>query len=165
MSQDKSTTKKATQKSAKSTAASDETYKGFTDEERAAMKERAKELKAEARADKDRAAGESDLLAKIAEMPEHDRVMAERLHALIKASAPGLLPKTWYGMPAYANKDGKVVCFFQSAQKFNARYATFGFNDVANLDEGAMWPTSFALKELTAADEAKIGALVKKAVS
>ena len=165
MSQEKSTTKKATQKSAKSTTASDETYQGFTDEERAAMKERAKELKAEARADKDRAAGESDLLAKIAEMPEHDRVMAERLHALIKASAPGLFPKTWYGMPAYANKDGKVVCFFQSAAKFNARYATFGFNDVANLDEGAMWPTSFALMELTAADEAMIGALVKKAVS
>ena len=149
----------------KSTTAAGETAKGFTDEEKAAMQERAKELKAEARADKDRAAGESDLLAKIAEMPEHDRVMAERLHALIKASAPALLPKTWYGMPAYANKDGKVVCFFQSAHKFNARYATFGFNDVANLDEGAMWPTSFALKELTAAEEARIAALVKKAVS
>ena len=165
MNQDNSTTKKATQKSAKSTAASDDTYQGFTKEEQAAMKERARELKAEARANKDRAAGESDLLAKIAEMPESDRVMAERIHAIIKASAPALSPKTWYGMPAYANKDGKVVCFFQSAQKFNARYATFGFNDVANLDEGAMWPTSFALKELTAADEAKIGALVKKAVS
>jgi uncharacterized protein YdhG (YjbR/CyaY superfamily) len=138
---------------------------GFTDEERAAMKERAKELKAEARVNKDKAEGESALLAKIAEMPEPDRGMAERIHAIIKASAPALSPKTWYGMPAYANKDGKVVCFFQSAQKFNARYATFGFNDTANLDEGGMWPTSFALKELTAAEEAKIGALVKKAVS
>jgi uncharacterized protein YdhG (YjbR/CyaY superfamily) len=128
----------------------------FTDEERAAMKERAKELKAEAR--------ESDVLAKIAEMPEPDRAMAERLHAIIKASAPALSPKTWYGMPAYA-KDGKVVCFFQSAQKFNSRYATLGFTDEANLDEGAMWPTSFALKELTATEEARIGALVKRAVS
>jgi hypothetical protein len=137
----------------------------WTDDEKAAMKERAKEMKAEERAGKDRAAGESDLLAKIAEMPEADRSMAERLHAIITANAPDLMPKTWYGMPAYANKDGKVVCFFQSAQKFNARYATFGFNDTANLDEGAMWPTSFALKELTAADEAKIAALVKKAVS
>jgi uncharacterized protein YdhG (YjbR/CyaY superfamily) len=125
--------------------------KGFTDEERAAMKERAQELKAEAR--------ESDVLAKIAEMPEPDRTMGERLHAIIKASAPALSPKTWYGMPAYANKDGKVVCFFQSAQKFNSRYATLGFSDKANLDEGAMWPTSFALKELTAAEEARIGAL------
>ena len=124
------------------------------------MKERAQELKAEAR----KADGESALLAKIAEMPEPDRAMAERLHAIIKASAPALSPKTWYGMPAYA-KDGKVVCFFQSAQKFKARYATFGFNDTANLDEGDMWPTSFALKELTAAEEARIGALVKKAVS
>ena len=138
--------------------------KGFTDEERAAMKERAKELKAEARANKNRAEGESDVLAKIAEMQEPDRAMAKRLHAIIKASAPDLSPKTWYGMPAYA-KDGKVVCFFQSAQKFNTRYATFGFNDTANLDEGAMWPTAFALKELTAAEEAKIGALVKRAVS
>ena len=129
--------------------------KGFTDEERAAMKERAQELKAEAR--------ESDVLAKIAEMPEPDRAMAERLHEIVKASAPALSPKTWYGMPAYANKDGKVVCFFQSAEKFNARYATLGFNDAANLDEGAMWPTSFALKELGAAEEAKIGALVKRA--
>ena len=136
----------------------------WTDDERAAMKERAKEMKAEARADKDRTAGESALLAKIAEMTEPDRTMAERLHAIITASAPDLSPKTWYGMPAYA-RDGKIVCFFQSAQKFNARYATFGFNDTANLDEGAMWPTSFALKELTAADEAKIAALVKKAVS
>ncbi|RPI31185.1 MAG: DUF1801 domain-containing protein [Chloroflexota bacterium] len=129
------------------------------------MKERAKELKAEARAKKDKAEGESDLLAKIAEMPEPDRAMAKRLHEIIKATAPDLFPKTWYGMPAYANKEGKVVCFFQSAQKFNARYATFGFNDTANLDEGAMWPTSFALKELTDAEEAKIGKLVKKAVS
>jgi uncharacterized protein YdhG (YjbR/CyaY superfamily) len=137
---------------------------GFTAEERAAMKERAKELKAEARADRDRAAGESALLEKIAEMPEPDRAMAERLHAIVKASAPDLSPKTWYGMPAYA-KGGKVVCFFQSADKFKSRYATFGFNDTANLDEGAMWPTSFALKELTATEEATIGALVKKAVS
>jgi uncharacterized protein YdhG (YjbR/CyaY superfamily) len=138
--------------------------KGFTDEERAAMRERAKEQKAEARANKNRAEGESDVLAKIAEMQEPDRAMAERLHEIVKASAPALSPKTWYGMPAYA-KDGKVVCFFQSAQKFNARYATLGFSDEANLDEGAMWPTSFALKELTAAEEAKIGALVKRAVS
>ena len=136
---------------------------GFTDEERAAMKERAKELKAEARANKNKAEGESDVLAKIAEMPEPDRAMAERIHVIIKASAPALSPKTWYGMPAYANKDGKIVCFFQSADKFKARYATFGFNDTAHLDEGAMWPTSFALKELTAAEEAFIAALVKKA--
>ena len=138
---------------------------GFTDEERAAMKERAKELKAEARANQKKAEGESDLLQKIAEMPEPDRAMANRLHEIIKASAPALSPKTWYGMPAYANEDGKVICYFQSAEKFDARYATLGFNDTANLDEGAMWPTSFALKELTAADEAKIAALVKKAVS
>jgi hypothetical protein len=129
------------------------------------MKERAKELKAEARADRDRAAGERDVLAKIAEMPEPDRAMAERLHAIIKASAPDLSPKTWYGMPAYANKDGKIVCFFQSAAKFNARYATFGFQEAANLDEGTMWPTSWALTELTAADEKRIAALVKRAVS
>jgi uncharacterized protein YdhG (YjbR/CyaY superfamily) len=128
------------------------------------MKERARELKAEARANKDWAAGERDLLARIAEMPEPDRAMAKRLHAIIKASAPALSPKTWYGMPAYA-KDGKVVCFFQSAEKFKSRYATLGFNDEANLDKGAMWPTAFALKELTAAEEKKIGALVKKAVS
>ena len=134
--------------------------KGFTAEERAAMRERAKELKSSA----DKAAGESDVLAKIAQMPERDRTMAERLHAIVKASAPALSPRTWYGMPAYA-KDGKVVCFFQSAQKFKARYATFGFSDKANLDEGAMWPTSFALTGLTAAEEKKIGALVKKAVS
>ena len=137
--------------------------KGFTDEERAAMKERAQELKAEdaPRQEKD---GEGDVLAKIAEMPAPDRTMAERLHAIVKANAPDLSPKTWYGMPAYA-RDGKVVCFFQSAEKFKSRYATFGFSDEANLDDGAMWPTSFALKELTAADEARIAALVKKAVS
>jgi uncharacterized protein YdhG (YjbR/CyaY superfamily) len=152
-------TKKATQRSAKRTTG--KASKGFTDEERAAMRERAREVK-KARAGQ--ADGESDVLAKIAEMPEPDRVMAERLHALIKATAPALSPRTWYGMPAYA-KGGKVVCFFQSAHKFKSRYATFGFNETANLDEGAMWPTSFALKELTAADEARIGALVKKAVS
>ena len=158
--------KKATQKSAKSTTASSKKPKGFTDEERAAMKERAQELKAAARRGPraGKADGESDVLAKIAEMPEPDRAKAKRLHAIIKASAPALSPKTWYGMPAYA-KDGKVVCFFQSAQKFKSRYATFGFNDTANLDKGAMWPTAFALKELTAADEARIAALVKKAVS
>jgi uncharacterized protein YdhG (YjbR/CyaY superfamily) len=135
----------------------------FTAEERAAMKERAKELKAEERANKNRAAWESAMLAKIAEMEGPDRAMAERLYEIVKASAPNLSPKTWYGMPAYANKDGKVVCFFQSAQKFDARYATLGFSDEANLDEGVMWPTSFALKELTAAEEARIGALVKRA--
>jgi uncharacterized protein YdhG (YjbR/CyaY superfamily) len=156
--------KKDTQQSAKSTTAINKKSKGFTDEERAAMKERAQELKAEARANKNKADGESAVLAKIAEMPEPDRAMAKRLHAIIKASAPALSPKTWYGMPAYA-KDGKVVCFFQSAQKFNARYATFGFSDEANLDEGALWPVAFALKELTAAEEARISALVKKAVS
>ncbi|HSL45383.1 MAG TPA: DUF1801 domain-containing protein [Anaerolineales bacterium] len=139
--------------------------KGFTDEERAAMKERAKELKAEARASKDKAEGENAVLAAIAALPEPDRSMAKRLHEIVKASAPALSPKTWYGMPAYANKDGKVVCFFTAASKFNSRYATFGFNDVANLDDGAMWPASFALKELTAAEEAKIATLVKKAVS
>ena len=137
---------------------------GFTDEERAAMKERAKELKAEERTSKDKAEGESVALEAIAAMQEPDRAMAKRLHAIIKASAPGLSAKTWYGMPAYANKDGKVVCFFQTAQKFNTRYATLGFNDTANLDEGAMWPTAFALMKLTAAEEAKISALVKKAV-
>ena len=158
--------KKGTQKSAKSTTAIKKKSKGFTDEERAAMKERAQELKAQARRGSraGKADGESDVLAKIAEMPEPDRVMAERLHALIKASVPALSPRTWYGMPAYA-KDGKVVCFFQTAQKFKSRYATFGFSDSANLDKGAMWPTSFALKRLTAAEEKKIGALVKKAVS
>jgi uncharacterized protein YdhG (YjbR/CyaY superfamily) len=157
--------KKTTQKSAKSTTAIKKS-KGFTDEERAAMKERARELKAEGgrgrRADK--ADGERDVLAKIAEMRGKDRTMAKRLHAIIKASAPALSPKTWYGMPAYA-KDGKVVCFFTSAEKFKSRYATLGFNDEAKLDEGAMWPTSFALKELTAAEEGRIAALVKKAVS
>ena len=150
--------KKNTQKSAKTITTNDKKSKGFTDEERAAMKERAQELKAE----KSRADGEADLLAKIAEMPKADRAMAERLHAIVKTSAPSLSPRTWYGMPAYA-KDGKVVCFFKSASKFKSRYATFGFNDPANLDDGAMWATSFALKELTAKEEAKIGALVKKA--
>ena len=156
--------RKGTQKSAKGTTAIGKQSKGFTDEERAAMKERAQELKAEARASKNKADGERDVLAKIAEMPGPDRAMAKRLHAIVKASAPDLSPRTWYGMPAYA-KDGKVVCFFQSAEKFKSRYATFGFSDEANLDEGAMWPTSFALTKLTAADEAKISALVKRAVS
>jgi len=151
--------KKGTQKSAKSTTAIGKTSKGFTDEERAAMKERAKELKAAT----GKADGESAVLAKIAEMPDPERAMGKRLHAIIKASAPALSPRLWYGMPAYA-KDDKVVCFFQSAQKFKTRYATFAFSDEANLDEGAMWPTAFALKELTAAEEARIGALVKKAV-
>ena len=138
--------------------------KGFTAEERAAMRERAKEQKAEERANKNRAAGESAVLAKIAEMQGQDRAMAERLHEIVKANAPALSPKTWYGMPAYA-RDGKVVCHYQSAEKFNTRYATFSFSDAANLDEGAMWPTSFALKELTATEEAKISDLVKRAVS
>jgi uncharacterized protein YdhG (YjbR/CyaY superfamily) len=156
--------KKATQQSAKRTTG--KASKGFTDEERAAMKERAQELKATERRGPSagKADAESDVLAKIAEMPEPDRTMAERLHAIVKASAPALSARTWYGMPAYA-KDGKVVCYFQSAQKFKSRYATFGFSDHANLDNGAMWPTSFALKELTTAEEKKIGALVKKAVS
>jgi uncharacterized protein YdhG (YjbR/CyaY superfamily) len=156
--------KKATPKSAKRTTAAGTSSKGFTDDERAAMRERAQELKAEARANKNKAAGESDVLAKIAEMQGPDRAMAKRLHAIITASAPALWPRTWYGMPAYA-KDGKVVCYFQSAEKFKSRYATFGFSDEANLDEGAMWPTSFALTELTATEEATIVALVKKAVS
>jgi uncharacterized protein YdhG (YjbR/CyaY superfamily) len=151
--------KKETKKSGKSSAAKGKTSKGFTAEERAAMKERVAEMKREGKSD-----GESDVLAKIAEMKGSDRAMARRLHDIVKASAPSLSPKTWYGMPAYA-KDGKVVCFFQSAQKFQARYASFGFNDTANLDEGAMWPTAFALKELTPAGEAKIAALVKKAAS
>ena len=155
--------KKATQKSAQSTTAIGKTFKGFTDEERVAMKERAHELKAAARSGPRPEDGESSVLAKIAEMPEPDRAMGKRLHAIIKASAPALSPRLWYGMPAYA-KDGKVVCFFQSAQKFKTRYATFGFSDAANLDEGALWPVAFALKELTAAEEARIGALVKKAV-
>jgi len=142
-----------------------EKYQGFSDEERAAMKERAKETKAAARRGKRRAAkdGEADVLAKIAEMPEPDRVMAERLHAIVKASAPDLSPRTWYGMPAYANEAGNVVCYFTPASKFKSRYATFGFNDDANLDDGTMWPTSFALTKLTAADEKRIGALVKQA--
>jgi uncharacterized protein YdhG (YjbR/CyaY superfamily) len=148
----------------KSNTKQDEKSKGFTEEERAAMKARAKELKAEARASKNRAEGERDLLAAVAAMKKPDRAMAERLHAIVQESAPALWPKTWYGMPAYA-RDGKVVCFFKSAEKFNSRYATFGFEEAANLDEGAMWPTSFALKKLTAADEKKLAALVKKAVS
>jgi uncharacterized protein YdhG (YjbR/CyaY superfamily) len=153
--------KKGTQRSAKRTTATGKTSKGFTVEERAAMKERAQELKAEAR----KADGESAVLAKIAEMPEPDRAMAKRLHEIVKASAPALSPKTWYGMPAYANKDGKVVCYFTPASKFKERYASFGFNATANLDEGAMWPTSFALTELTPTEEARISALVKQAVS
>jgi uncharacterized protein YdhG (YjbR/CyaY superfamily) len=155
--------KKDTRTSAKRTTAS-KTSTRFTEDERAAMKERARELKAEARANQDREAGEHDLLAKIAEMPKADRVMAERVHAIVTASAPALWPKTWYGMPAYA-RDGKIVCFFKSADKFKSRYATFGFEESANLDDGAMWPTSFALTELTAAEEKKIAALVKKAAS
>ncbi len=160
------TPKKETKKSAKIASVSGNAVKGFTNEERAAMKARVEELKAEARRGPSakKADGESDVLAKIAEMPESDRVMAERLHAMIKASVPALSPKTWYGMPAYA-KDGNVVCFFQGAHKFKARYATFGFSDKANLDEGTMWPVAFALKELTAADETRISALVKKAGS
>jgi uncharacterized protein YdhG (YjbR/CyaY superfamily) len=155
-----------TQKSAKSTTARNKTYEGFTDEERSAMKERAKELKAPARRGSrgGKADGESEVRAKIAEMTEPDRGLAERLHAVIKSSAPGISPTTWYGMPAYA-KDGKVICFFQPAQKFKTRYATLGFSDKANLDEGAMWPVYYALTELTAADEERIGALVQKAVS
>ena len=149
---------KGTQKSAKSTTAINKKFKGFTVEERVAMKERVQELKA------DKADGESAVLAKIAQMAESDRAMGKRLHAIITASAPALSPKLWYGMPAYA-KDGKVVCFFQSAQKFKTRYATFGFSDTANLDEGALWPVAFALKQLTAIEEARISALVKKAVS
>jgi hypothetical protein len=151
--------KASTKKTAKKAAV--KASKLWTEDERSAMRERARELKAEAA----KADGESALLASIAAMPEPDRSMGKRLHAIIKASAPELSPKTWYGMPAYANKDGKVICFFQAADKFKARYATFGFNDAAKLDDGAMWPTAFALKELTAADEAKIAALVKKAVS
>jgi len=161
MSPGKRTTSKAAQKSAKRTAATRKSYKGLSAEEIAAMKETIKERKAAASG----ADGESALLAKIAEMPAAERTMAKRLHAIITASAPDLSPKTWYGMPAYANRDGKVVCFFQSADKFKARYATFGFNDVANLDEGVMWPTSFALRQLTASEEARITALVKKAVN
>jgi uncharacterized protein YdhG (YjbR/CyaY superfamily) len=153
-------TRKPAKRTTTTTTTNDKKYDGFTDEERGAMKERAKELKAAAR----KADAESDVLAKIAEMTESDRALAERIHAIVKASAPDLSPKLWYGMPAYT-KNGKIVCFFQSAQKFNARYATFGFNDTAHLDEGAMWPTAFALTKLTADDEARIGALVKKAAS
>ena len=156
--------RKQARKAAGNAAANKKRSRGFTDEERAAMKERARELTVELRRGADKADGESAVLAKIAEMPEPDRSMAKRLHTIIKASAPALSPKTWYGMPAYA-KDGNVVCFFQSAQKFKTRYATFGFSDKANLDEGAMWPTSFALTELSAANEARISALVKKALS
>ena len=155
-----------TQKSAKGATAAEGTSEGFSDEERAAMRDRAKEVKASARrgSGTDKADGEADLLAKIAAMPAPDRAMAERIHAIIKLSAPALAPKTWYGQPAYA-KDGNVVCFFQSAAKFKTRYATLGFSDKANLDDGTMWPTSFALMELTAADEARIGALVRQAAS
>jgi uncharacterized protein YdhG (YjbR/CyaY superfamily) len=155
-----------TKKSAKSTTASGKAFEGFTAEERAAMKEHARELKSAARRGPraSGADGESDVLEKIAEMQQPDRDMAERIHAIVKASAPDLSPRTWYGMPAYA-KDGKVLCFFQPARKFKSRYATFGFNDTANLDDGTMWPTSYALTELTAADEARIGALVEKAAS
>jgi uncharacterized protein YdhG (YjbR/CyaY superfamily) len=156
--------KNSTQEVASSTAAINKKSKGWTSEERAAMKNRAQELKAEARANKSKADGESDVQASIAEMSEPDRTMAKRIHEIITASAPDLSPKTWYGMPAYA-RDGHVVCFFQAAQKFNTRYATFGFQDTANLDEGEMWPVVFALKELTATEEARISALVKKAVS
>ncbi|MGD8856287.1 MAG: DUF1801 domain-containing protein [Chloroflexota bacterium] len=160
--------KKETQESTESTAGADKESEGFTAEERAAMKERAQELKKEAsrgrRAKKNKADGESDVLAKIAEMEDPDRAMAEQLHALVKASAPALSPRTWYGMPAYA-KDGKVVCFFQSGQKFKTRYATLGFSDTANLDEGDMWPVAFALNKLTAAEEARIVELLNKALS
>ena len=157
--------KKEKQESAKNTTTSNKKSKGFTNEERAAMKARAQELKAEARANKNKADGENEVLATIAAMSESDRAIAERLHEIIKASAPALSPKTWYGMPAYATREGKVVCYFQSAQKFKTRYASFGFSDAANLDEGALWPVAFALKELTDAAEAKIVALVKKATS
>jgi uncharacterized protein YdhG (YjbR/CyaY superfamily) len=156
--------KNDTQKPARSTTAANKQSKGLSEEERAAIKAHIQEIKAEARADKDKAAGESAVLAAIAALKQPDRAMAKRLHALIKASAPALSPKTWYGMPAYT-KDGKVVCFFQSAQKFNTRYATFGFSDAANLDEGDLWPVAFALKKLTGAEEAKISALVKQAAS
>jgi uncharacterized protein YdhG (YjbR/CyaY superfamily) len=155
---------KATQKTAKSTTRKGKTFDGFSAEERAAMKERAKELKAEARRGADRAAGERAVLDKIATMPGPDRTMAKRLHAIIKTAAPDLSPKTWYGMPAYVNQDGKVICFFQSGDQYKSRYSTFGFQDAANLDEGKMWPTSFALEKLTPAEEKKIAALVKRAV-
>ncbi|HET8874113.1 MAG TPA: DUF1801 domain-containing protein [Gaiellaceae bacterium] len=155
------TGKKGKQQSAKST----DKKEGFTAEEKAAMKARARELKAEARAEKNRAVGESDVLAAIAEMEGSDRAIGERVHAIVKETAPELSPKTWYGMPAYANKEGKVVCFFRNASKFKERYAMFGFNDSSNLDDGSMWPIAFALKELTSADEARIAKLVKQAVS
>jgi uncharacterized protein YdhG (YjbR/CyaY superfamily) len=155
----------ATQTSAKRTGTKAKTTKVFTDEERAAIQERAKEMKAASRRGAKSAEGEADVLAKFAEMPKADRVMAERIHTIVKTSAPELSPKTWYGMPAYANKDGKVVCFFTPATKFKERYATFGFNADANLDEGTMWPTSWAITKLSAADEKRIGELVKKAVS
>jgi uncharacterized protein YdhG (YjbR/CyaY superfamily) len=158
-------TKMEPKNTAESTAANDKKSQGFTSEEKAAMKERAKELKAEERASKNKAEGENAALAAIAAMQELDRSMAARIHEIIKANAPTLSAKTWYGMPAYANEDGKVVCFFQTAQKFNTRYSTLGFNDSANLDEGAMWPTAYALTGLTAAEEARIALLVKKAVS
>ena len=151
-------------KTARKTTAKTKTYEGFTEDERGAMKERAKEMKAEARRAAAKQDGDSDVVAKLAEMTKSDRAIGERIHAVVKKSAPDLVPRLWYGMPAYA-RDGKVVCFFQSAQKFKTRYATLGFNDVANLDEGAMWPVAFALKELTAADEARIAALMKRAVS
>jgi uncharacterized protein YdhG (YjbR/CyaY superfamily) len=160
----KKAAKKGTQKPAKRTAAASKTSKGFTDVEKAAMKARAQELRAEARANKDREFGEKTVLAKIATMPEPDRTMASRIHAIVKATAPSLMPRTWYGMPAYT-KDGKVVCFFQSGHQYKTRYSTFGFQEAANLDDGALWPVSFALMELTAAEEAKIVELVKQAVS
>jgi uncharacterized protein YdhG (YjbR/CyaY superfamily) len=156
---------KDTQKSAKSVTASDEKFQGLSDAERAAMKQRTRELKAEARAGRDRAAAEREVLAKIAELPAPDRALAERLHAVVTASAPALAPKTWYGMPAYATQDGKIVCFFQAAAKFRSRYATFGFDVAANLDDGTMWPVAFALTALTAADEARISELVQQAAS
>ena len=155
----------ATKKSESTTTSTAKPSKGFTAEEKAAMRERAKELKAEARAEKDKAAGEADVLAKIAEMPESDRDMAERIHALVRTIAPALSPRTWYGMPAWANEQGKIICFFTPAAKFKERYATLGFNADAHLDDGSMWPTSWALTKLTAADEARIGELLKKAVS
>ena len=165
---EKKTTKRSTKTTAKTTAkrttASDTSYKGLSADERAAMKERVQELKAEARANKSRAEGERDLLAKIAEMPTSDRVMAERIHAIVQTNAPNLMPRTWYGMPAYT-KEGKVVCFYKSADKFKSRYATFGFEEEAKIDAGDMWPTSWALTKLTPADEKKIAALVKKAAN
>jgi uncharacterized protein YdhG (YjbR/CyaY superfamily) len=165
---ERKTAKKGTQKPAKRTTGrttgTGKKSEGFTAEERAAMKERARELKAEARRERSREDGERDVLAKFAEMPRADRAMAKKIHAIVKATAPELMPRTWYGMPAYANEDGKIVCYFTPASKFKERYATFGFNAVANLDQGAMWPTSFALKKLTATDEKKIAALIKKAL-